>query len=253
MIELRDLSAGYGGETVIQSVELAFEPGKITVLLGPNGCGKSTLLKSIVGLSQVTGGQILVGGRSHTDVPSSELARHVAYLPQGRRVPDITVGRMVLHGRFPYLSYPRRYRREDYAAAQAAMEQVGIGSLGEQPLAKLSGGTRQKVYIAMALAQDTPTILLDEPTTYLDISHQLQLMALCRELADRGKAVVPVLHDLPLALEYADTLALLSRGRLIASGTPEEVFRSGALEEVFDVRLHAVDTPCGVRYFCENK
>lgn len=250
MIELRNLSAGYGGKTVVSRVDLAFAPGKITVLLGPNGCGKSTLLKSIVGLSQVTGGDILADNLSYVNYKPSELARLVSYLPQGRQVPDITAERMVLHGRFPWLGYPRRYRERDYAVARDAMERVGIAELAAQPLAKLSGGTRQKVYIAMALAQDTPTILLDEPTTHLDIAYQLQLVKLCRELADSGKAVVLVLHDLPLALEHGDHIALLHGGRLVTQGTPEEVYRSGALEYAFGVRLHTINTESGTRYFC---
>lgn len=253
MIEIRNLTAGYGEKEVLHGVSLDLPLGQVTAILGPNGCGKSTLLKSVVGLADVTGGDILVDSGSYVNLTPAQLARHVAYLPQGRRLPEITVGRLVLHGRFPYLSYPRRYRPADHAMARAAMEQVGIAELADEPLRRLSGGTRQKAYIAMALAQDTPTILLDEPTTYLDIAHQLQLMELCRDLARRGKAVAMVVHDLPLALRYADRVAVLSRGTVLREGTPEEVYRSGALEQAFGVRVSRAETPAGVQYFCEKE
>lgn len=253
MIELQNLSVGYGSDPVLQGVNLSFVPGTVTALLGPNGCGKSTLLKSIVGLSDVLAGGISIGNTSYVNLQPNQLAQQVAYLPQGRRVPDITVQRMVLHGRFPYLHYPRRYSKSDFDAAQAAMERVGIRSLAEEPLAKLSGGTRQKAYIAMALAQDTPTILLDEPTTYLDIGHQLGLLALCRDLAQQGKAVVLVLHDIAQALEYADRIAVLHGGTLAAQGSPHEILASGALTDAFGVTIYPVQTPGGRRYFCEKE
>ena len=250
MIELHNLTVGYGGVPVLHDVSLAFPQGEITVLLGPNGCGKSTLLKAIPGLSQRLGGGITLDGRPIDDFTSAELARKAAYLPQTRRVPDMTVERLVLHGRFPYLSYPRRYRKEDHRIAREAMAQVGITQYAHTPLTKLSGGTRQKAYIAMALAQDTDTVLLDEPNAYLDIAHQLQLMTLCRALADRGKAVVLVLHDLNLAMEHADRLAVLSGGHMIALGDPETVFESGALERAFAVAVRRTRTPDGWQYHC---
>lgn len=248
MIELKNLSVGYGGEPVLRDVNLVFPRGQVTVLLGPNGCGKSTLLKSIPGLSDRLSGYILVGGRPIGDYSSRSLAQQVSYLPQSRRVPDMSVERLVLHGRFPYLSYPRRYSRKDHAIARAAMEQVGILEFARTPLTKLSGGTRQKACIAMALAQDTEGVLLDEPNTHLDIAHQLQLMTLCKDLARRGKAVVLVLHDLNLALTHADQAAVLFGGSLLARGTPEEVYKSGALERAFGVRVLRTETEDGMLY-----
>lgn len=248
MIELKHLTVGYGDIPVLRDVELVFPRGQVTVLLGPNGCGKSTLLKAIPGLSDRLSGEILVDGQELERYSPRELARHVSWLPQNRRVPDMTVEQLVLHGRFPYLSYPRRYRREDRAIAREAMAQLGIGELAHMPLPKLSGGTRQKACIAMALAQDTDTVLLDEPNTHLDIAHQLQLMALCRELASRGKAVALVLHDLNLAMSGGDRLAVFSEGRLIARGDPETVYHSGALEQAFGVRVLRTETPEGWQY-----
>lgn len=248
MVELRQLSVGYGPKAVLSDVSLTIMPGQVMALLGPNGCGKSTLLKSVVGLSDQLAGQILVDGADRRTYTPETLARRVAYLPQNRRLPEMTAGRLVLHGRFPWLGYPRRYRQADYDAARDAMEQVGIADLWDAPLGTLSGGTRQKAYIAMALAQDTQTILLDEPTTFLDIGHQIQVMELCRDLAARGKAVAVVLHDLTLALEYADGAAVLANGGVRAFGVPKQVLDS--LNGAFGVRVTAVQTSFGVRYVC---
>lgn len=250
MIELKSLAVGYEGRAVLRNISLTFPRGQVTVLLGPNGCGKSTLLKALPGLSERLGGEILVEGKAIECFDSAALAREVSYLPQSHRVPDMTVERLVLHGRFPYLSYPRRYRKEDYAIAAEAMEQVGITEFAHTPLSKLSGGTRQKAYIAMALAQDTGAVLLDEPNAFLDIAHQLQLMELCRDLASRGKAVVLVLHDLNLALEYGDRIALLHEGGLLITGDPETIYQSGALERAFGVEVCRFATPQGWHYAC---
>ena len=172
MVEVRNITVGYPGKTVLKNVSLAIPKGQLTVLLGPNGCGKSTLLKSLCGILTPENGQVLYDGEDLLLLPQQQLAQKIAYLSQGRQIPDITVRRLVLHGRFPYLGYPRRYRREDYACADLAMAQLGITDLADVPVQNLSGGQRQKVYIAMVLAQDTPIALLDEPTTYLDIVHQ---------------------------------------------------------------------------------
>lgn len=250
MIELKHLTVGYGDKPVLRDLCLTFPRGQVTVLLGPNGCGKSTLLKAIPGAADRLSGELLVDGQSIDAFTPRELAKRVSYLPQTRRVPDMTVERLVLHGRFPYLRYPRRYSREDSAIARAAMEQLGILEYARTPLRELSGGTRQKAYIAMALAQDTDTVLLDEPNAFLDIAHQLQLMELCRGLAHRGKAVVLVLHDLNLAMGYGDRLGVLFAGRLIAQGKPEEVWESGALEQAFGVTVSRTETPERTVYSC---
>ena len=250
MLELKKLSAGYPGRDVLRDVDLNFTPGRVTVLLGPNGCGKSTLLRAACGLLPVSGGEALLDGTPLTDYRPQQIAQKIAYLPQSRSVPNITARRMVLHGRFPYLSYPRRYRREDYAAADRALEQVDALEIADRSVAELSGGQRQKVYLAMALAQDTETILMDEPTTYLDIRHQMEVMALARTLAQQGKAVVLVLHDLCLAMEIADEIVVLWDGRLQQAGTPEEVFASGVLNRVMGIALSRTRTDEGWRYFC---
>ena len=249
MIQLEHISAGYGGPLVVQNVSLELNPGEILALLGPNGCGKSTLLRVIAGLQSPAGGQVLVDGTPAQRLTRRQLAQTVTYLPQSRTVPNITAYRMVLHGRFPYLSYPRRYRPEDHAAARRALEQADAWELAQLPVQSLSGGQRQKVYLAMALAQDTQTILMDEPTTYLDIRHQLDLMGFSRSLAEQGRAVVLVLHDLCLALRFAHRGAVMEDGRLLQTGTPEELFASGILTQTFHTRLARVETGEGWRYY----
>lgn len=249
MIELRNLSAGYGGKPVVHGVSLDFPEGAVTVLLGPNGSGKSTLVKAALGLISAMEGQILYDGKDIRDLKPREIARRAAWLTQSRDTPSIVSLKMVLHGRFPYSGYPRRYSREDYAMARSAMEVTGSLPYENENVKSLSGGQRQSVYLAMTLAQDTPTVFMDEPTTYLDIRRQLEIMKTARQLASQGKAVVLILHDIALALERADRVAVLREGELLLADTPEAVFRSGVLQEVFRVGLERMDTPHGTRYY----
>lgn len=253
MIELKELTVGYGGKPVLRQVSIAFPPGQVTALLGPNGCGKSTLMKTALGLLPRQDGEILYDGVDLERLTTRQVARKAAYLAQSREIPSITARRMVLHGRFPYLGYPRRYRAEDYGIAQRALEWAGAGDLADRPMQELSGGQRQKVYLAMALAQDTETVFMDEPTTYLDVRHQLEVMTVSRRLADMGRAVVLVLHDLSMALREADRLAVLADGALRQIGTPEEIFAGGELDRAFGVTVRRVCTESGWLYYCQEK
>lgn len=250
MIELKNVCAGYEGKTVLHDANVSFEPGKITVLVGPNGCGKSTLLKSIVRINPHSSGEILIGGISIEKMDQKQLARNVAYLAQNKKAPDISVMKMVLHGRFAHLSYPRKYRQKDIEIAQKALKWAGMEAESEKIVSKLSGGMQQKVYIAMALAQDADTILMDEPTTYLDVVHQLRLMEMARQLAKAGKAVVMVLHDLTQALQIADQVVVLKEGKIIAQGTSDEIYESGSLQRAFGVEVERVHTKSGWHYLC---
>ena len=241
MLELRNVTAGYGEKLILHDISLDFPPGTVTAILGPNGSGKSTLLKAAAGLLPLASGAVLA---------EEPRARHVAYLPQSRRVPEMTVRQLVLQGRYPWLGWPRRYGEKDHELARRAMERLEVAGLADRPLAELSGGTRQKCYLAMTLAQDTEVLLLDEPTSFLDPAHQLRLMALCRSVAAEGKAVAAVLHDLPLALRFADRVAVMDAGRLLMVESPAGLLKSGLLEKTFAVKILGVDTPEGRRYVC---
>ena len=245
MIEIKNVSAGYEGKSVVSNANIVFEQGKITVLVGPNGCGKSTLLKSVVGIVPYTAGDILIKGISTQKMSTKETAQKIAYLAQNKKAPDISVMKMVLHGRFPYLNYPRKYRAQDLEIAKQALKWAGLEEQADEMVSKLSGGMQQKVFIAMALAQDADAILMDEPTTYLDIVHQMRLMEMARQLAAEGKAVVMVLHDLTQALKIADKVVVLKDGALIDQGSAEEVYANGSLDKAFGVRVEKVITNKG--------
>ena len=253
MIELQNLSAGYYGKAVVKQVSLSFMPGEVLVIVGPNGSGKSTLLKAALGMLPGMEGRITYDGKEIGTLSRKEIAKKAAFLTQSRNTPSITALRMVLHGRFPYLSYPRSYGKKDYEIAREAMAQTGSSAYEQRNVNELSGGMRQGVYLAMALAQDTETIFMDEPTTYLDINRQLQLMETARGLAKKGKAVVLVLHDLALALRLADRIAVMKEGTLAAWDKPERILETGILDQVFEVEVHQVETAYGRQYFCVPK
>ena len=251
MIELKGLRAGYGGREILHGVDISFQPGRITILCGPNGCGKSTLLRAALGLIPRMGGEVLYDGVELSGLSRREVARRAAYMPQERGAPSITVRRLALHGRFPYLDIPRRYTAADLAAAERALKLADALDIADAPLPELSGGQRQRAFLAMALAQETPALLMDEPTAFLDAGHQLRVMDAAQRLAREGRAVVMVLHDLRLALRCADTLAVLADGALTACGSPEEVYSSGAIDAAFGVALGRVHTDNGWQYYYE--
>ncbi len=251
MIEVKNLCAGYGKMEILHEISFTANPGQITAIIGPNGCGKSTLLKAITGILPLSEGEIQICGVSAAQLTAAERARKTAYLPQGKNTPDITAGRMVLHGRFPYLSYPRKYSRKDYEAAEEAMKKMDICCLADRPLSQLSGGTRQKVYIAMALAQRSPVILMDEPTSYLDIGQQMKLIKTLRELAEEEKTVVLVLHDLLSALKFSHKICVMSEGRLLVQDAPEKILESGVLKRIYGVEVRSLSTPRGEQYYYE--
>jgi len=239
MLEVKNISVRYGKRVVLRDTSVSFEKGRITAVIGANGCGKTTLLRTLLGILPSFEGEILIDGEPLSRMKPRDIAQRVAYLAQEKAAPDMTVEQMVLHGRFPYLRYPRGYTSYDRQLAHAAMERMGIEGLAEEPLSSLSGGMRQNAYVAMALAQDTDYVLLDEPTTYLDISHQLSLMRSLRALADEGKGIVAVMHDLPMALAFSDRVAVMEEGRIVAMGRGAEICASGLLPKIFgvDVRL----------------
>lgn len=251
MVETVNVTAGYGKCEILHGVDFRAAKGEITTLIGTNGSGKSTLLRVILGFLPFWGGDVKVDGILINAMSRETLARKIAYLPQGKNVPDISAERMVLHGRFPYLRYPRKYGAEDYRIAGVAMEQMGIAEFAGRQMSELSGGMRQKVYIAMALAQQAEVIVMDEPTTYLDIGQQLKFAQMMRQLSESGKTILLVLHDILLALKLSDRIAVLQNGRILQCGTPEEILQSGVIERLYDVKVNSLCTEAGIQYFYE--
>lgn len=236
MVGFSRVSVGYGGQAVLSGVSFTAPKGRVTALIGPNGCGKTTLLKTACGLLAPVEGDVTVGGKSKKEVGRKEWARLCALLPQVRETPALTVEELAAHGRYPHLAFGRKLGDRDRAAIERALEETGLGGLGGRSLGKLSGGERQRAYLAMALAQDPQVFFLDEPTTYLDVGQKYEMLGLVRRLRDRGKTVVMVLHDLPLAFSYSDYVAVLGEGRLLAFGESREVFDSGVPGDAFGVK-----------------
>lgn len=237
MFELQRAAVGYDGTPILQNVSFTVHAGQITTLVGTNGCGKTTLLKAIARQLPLLDGQILLQGRSIRTYDRKEFARAVASMPQVRNIPEISVRGLVSHGRFPYLGLSRQMTSKDRAAVEQAMQSAGVARWAGRDLRELSGGERQRVYVAMALAQGGDAILLDEPTTYLDVAAQFELLELLRKLADQGKTVVLVLHDLAQALQYSDRVAVLAEGKLAAFDAPQQLFEQKILDEIFGVTL----------------
>lgn len=238
MIEIKDLSFGYGKNHILKNFSACFEKGKLTSVIGTNGSGKSTLLKTIIGILTPNSGDIFVDGTSLSSLKCQDIAKRISYLAQGKNTPDMTAFQMVLHGRFPHLNYPRRYSQKDRDIAYDAINRMGITDYADKSMASLSGGMRQNVYIAMALAQDTDYILLDEPTTYLDISHQLHLMKTLKSLAADGKGIITVMHDLPMAFNFSDRIAVVSGGKAAVCDFPENVYEKGIINDIFGIDLN---------------
>ncbi len=223
MIRFDNVAAGYPGREVFSDVSFTVPRGKITALIGPTGCGKTTLLQTACGLIRPLAGEVLLDGRAIGSYKRRELARLMSLLPQSREVPSLTVERLTAFGR-----YPHGDMRNAKEQVEGALRRAGAWELRHRELRELSGGERQRAYIAMALCQDSEVLLLDEPTTYLDIGQKNQVMELIRGLTAQGRTVLAVLHDLPLAFMYSDYVALMDGGRLKAFGTPDETREAAA-------------------------
>ncbi|MGF9564740.1 ATP-binding cassette domain-containing protein [Neorhizobium sp. JUb45] len=243
-ISVVDLTLRYGSVPIIENLSLDFPKGAFTALIGPNGCGKSTLLKSLTRILPPVTGSIAIDGIPMGDYSAKALARNIAFLPQVLPVPDgITVRQLVAYGRSPHNDIWGRLGGGDTAAIEAALAQLEVTELADRYVADLSGGQRQRVWIAMIVAQQTPIILLDEPTTFLDINHQVEVLRFARSLAAQGKTVVAVLHDLNQAFRYADNIAVMKGGKLVASGRPDAVARPELLHDVFSIDCSIIKDP----------
>ncbi|WP_164493099.1 ABC transporter ATP-binding protein, partial [Streptomyces sp. ADI96-02] len=243
------LTLGYGDRTVVASLDLAVPPGRITVIVGANACGKSTLLRSMSRLLAPREGRVVLDGKAVHRFAAKELARTLGLLPQSPIAPEgITVSDLVGRGRHPHQGVFSRWNANDDAAVASALEATHTEALADRSVDELSGGQRQRVWIAMALAQQTDLLLLDEPTTFLDASHQIEVLDLLTDLnRSRGTTIVMVLHDLNLAARYTDHLIALADGRLHASGSPAEVLTEENVRAVFGLDSRIVEDPVSGR------
>ncbi|MDO8148974.1 MULTISPECIES: ABC transporter ATP-binding protein [unclassified Isoptericola] len=239
------VSIGYDGHRVIEDLDLTLPAGRVTAVVGPNACGKSTLLRGLARLHPLDAGRVTLGDRDVTTMPRKELARSVGVLPQTSVAPDgVRVAELVGRGRYPHQGWFGRHSSDDDAVVRRALEATGVADLADRPVAELSGGQRQRVWVAMVLAQETGVVLLDEPTTFLDVAHQVELLDLLADLnAERGTTVVMVLHELNLAARYADHLVVMSAGRVVAEGPPAEVLDARTVLDAFGLDAQVVPDP----------
>lgn len=241
----KNLAAGYDSRTIFSDISVTIPQNKISVIIGANGCGKSTLLKTFSRLLKPQGGEILLNGDLLSSLPSRKAAQIMGLLPQSPTVPEgIKVTDLVARGRFPYRRPLAGMREEDFHAVEEAMEIMGITDLADCSVDELSGGQRQRVWIALALAQQTDILFLDEPTTYLDISYQVEILDLLTDLNRKRKTtIIMVLHDINLSARYADYLFAMEKGRLLAQGTPKEILTPELMKKVYGIDCIVIDDP----------
>ncbi len=244
VLRAESLSLSYDTTPIIHTLDLETPSGQITALIGPNGCGKSTLLRGLARLLKPKQGAVLLNGHAIHTLPTRQLARQLGILPQAPVAPEgITVRELVAQGRYPHQDWFQQWGRADETALQKALEQTSLHPLADRAVDILSGGQRQRAWIAMALAQETDILLLDEPTTYLDLAHQLEVLDLLAQLSAEGKTIIMVLHDLNHAASYTHHLVALADGRIFAAGTPEQVITESIIRAVFNVESLVIPHP----------
>ncbi len=241
----RKLTLAYDGNVIIQGLDLAIPQGQITTLVGPNGCGKSTLLRGMARLLKPTGGTVYLEGDAIAHLPTKDLAKRLGILPQSPAAPEgLTVRELVAQGRYPHQNWLQQWSKEDELKVEEAIATTHLHEFANRPLDTLSGGQRQRAWIAMALAQDTETLLLDEPTTYLDLAHQIEVLDLLHNLnTQQGKTIIMVLHDLNQACRYADHLVALRAGQIYTQGNPQTVMTEAMVQEVFELKSRIIQDP----------
>lgn len=243
-VRVDNATIGYDRRIISEQLSVTLPDSEFTAIIGPNACGKSTLLRAIARVLTPSAGRVLLDGKAIKEYKSKHVARQLGLLPQTSLAPDgITVGDLVARGRAPHQSLIQQWRPQDEAAVTAAMAATRVTELSGRLVDELSGGQRQRVWVAMLLAQETPIMLLDEPTTFLDIAHQYELLELLRDFNEHGKTVVTVLHDLNQAARYANHLIVMRDGRIVATGTPAEVITPELIEAVFGLRCIVVPDP----------
>ncbi|MFJ8111326.1 ABC transporter ATP-binding protein [Streptomyces sp. NPDC096132] len=244
----RGVTVGYGARTVIDDLDVAIPPGVVTTIIGPNGCGKSTLLRTLSRLLRPTRGTVVLDGDDIGRLRTRDVAKKLGLLPQSPVAPEgLTVSDLVARGRHPHQSWLRQWSSDDASVVERALAMTGVSDLADRPVDSLSGGQRQRVWISMTLAQGTDLLLLDEPTTYLDLAHAIDVLDLVDDLHESGCTVVMVLHDLNLAARYSDNLVVMKAGSILAQGHPRDVLTAELLHEAFGLRAKVIDDPVGDR------
>ncbi|ANU10814.1 ferrichrome ABC transporter ATP-binding protein [Planococcus antarcticus DSM 14505] len=246
------LGVAYGDLDIVSGLNLDIPEGKVTTIIGPNGCGKSTILKTISRLLDAKTGAVYLDGKAIHKTSTKEIAKKMAILPQTPEAPSgLNVIELVSYGRFPHQNGFGRLSKKDKEIVQTAMEVTGLVPFAKRPIDELSGGQRQRVWIAMALAQETDLLLLDEPTTYLDMAHQLEVLKLLQQLNEKeGRTIVMVIHDLNHAARFADYMIALKNGNIVKEGTPSEVMTSEVLRDAFNIDAEIVMSPRNGRPIC---
>ena len=244
-IQATHLTLAYENNCIIDDLHLSIPDGKITALVGPNGCGKSTLLRGISRLLKPRDGRVVLSGQDIWKLPTKELAKQLGILPQGPVAPEgLTVHELVAQGRYPHQSWFQQWSAEDERVTREALEITNITDFADRPVDTLSGGQRQRAWIAMTLAQDSDLILLDEPTTFLDLAYQIEVLDLLHDLnVERGKTIVMVLHDLNHACRYADNIIAVCEGQITAEGFPAEVVTESLVQNVFGIACRIIADP----------
>ncbi|MFH9014210.1 ABC transporter ATP-binding protein [Streptomyces sp. NPDC017943] len=244
-LSAESVTLAYDQRVIAEQLSVEIPDHSFTVIVGPNACGKSTLLRALSRMLKPNRGRVLLDGQVIQSMPVKKVARTLGLLPQSSIAPDgITVADLVGRGRYPHQGILRQWSAEDERVVQESMRQTGVAELGDRYVDELSGGQRQRVWIAMALAQQTPLLLLDEPTTFLDIQHQIDVLDLCAQLhEEQGRTLVAVLHDLNHAARYATHLIALREGRVVAEGAPGDIVTAELVEEVFGLRCQVIDDP----------
>lgn len=245
VLKASNLEAGYDKKIIVNGIDIVIPNNKISVIIGANASGKSTLLKTLARLIKPTRGEIDIDGRGISQFPPKQLAQVLGLLPQSPIVPEgITVSDLVARGRYPYQSFLKGMEKKDYEVVEEALDIMGITELANRSVDELSGGQRQRVWIAMALAQQTDILLLDEPTTYLDIAYQVEILDLLTDLnRKRGTTIVMVLHDINLSARYADYIFAVHEGKLVAKGSPSEVISEKLIRQVFGLECTVINDP----------
>ena len=249
MLEFKNADINIGRNEILRDISVCFEKGRITSVIGPNGCGKTTLLQSLIGLSSVKKGSILLDGEDYFSYKPRERAKRLSFMSQFREnTPNITVAGLVEHGRFPHMGFARKMNADDRSAIERAIRLTGLYDERDIPVCELSGGMQQRAYLAMQLAQECPYMVFEEPMNHLDFPAQREMYGLIKKLNREGITIIIVLHDLNHALQISDNIVIMKNRAIVYTGTAKECLKTGIIEQVFDCRIHSFESGNEMQY-----